>query len=106
VDVVSLLDVKHAKEALAWRLKEWGVANPNEMAASFIDDLVEKGWRMDANRELRPINPKPHEACSDCGSHKRRCPGHPAEPVAPLQPVDCWMCQRRRQCPVHARESA
>lgn len=70
---MSLLDIRHAKEALAWRLKEWGVADYTTLAASFIDDLVEKGWRMDATRELRAAIPKPHEVCPECNGHVGNC---------------------------------
>lgn len=75
---MSLLDIRHAKEALAWRLKEWGVTEDYvALAASFIDDLVEKGWRMDANRELRAAIPKVHEACRQCGGFRDRCDCRP-----------------------------
>lgn len=70
---MSLLDVRQAKQALAWRLTEWGVENPTELAASFIDDLVGKGWRMDASRELRAEVPKPHQACPECSGFVGQC---------------------------------
>lgn len=70
---MSLLDVRQAKQALTWRLTEWGVENAAEMADSFIDDLVGKGWRMDASRELRAEVPKPHQACPECSGFVGQC---------------------------------
>lgn len=70
---MSLLDIRHAKEALTWRLREWGCDDPAERAASFIDDLVTKGWRMDANREDRPQPPKAGEECPRCGGPREFC---------------------------------
>lgn len=85
---MSLLDIKHAKEALAWRLKEWGVDQNVELAAGFIDDLVAKGWRMDAAKELRPQPPKPHEACRTCGRHMDTCTCPDGPITRPLPPGD------------------
>lgn len=71
---MSLLDVRRAKEALAWRLKEWGCdGDPAALAGSFIDDLVQTGWRMDAMREDRPQPPKVGDACRRCGRAATSC---------------------------------
>lgn len=65
---MSALDVKHAKQALAWRLAQWGVTSDIEAkAASFIDDLVSQGWQMSPNRESRPQPPRNAECCRTCG---------------------------------------
>ena len=63
---MTALDVKQAKQALAWRLREWGTEEPDARAASFIDDLVSKGWQMSPERESRPRPPKNGEQCRTC----------------------------------------
>lgn len=96
---MTALDVKQAKQALAWRLTEWGVGDPHSRAAGFIDDLVSRGWQMSPDRESRPRPPKPGDACRTCGramhTPDRVCehpttrppaPTHdPTEPVAHLR---------------------
>lgn len=64
---MSALDVKQAKQALAWRLGHWGVElDADGKAASFIDDLVSQGWQMAPDRESRPRPPKVGEQCPTC----------------------------------------
>lgn len=71
---MSLIDIRNAKEALRWRLKEWGCdGDLSALAGSFIDDLVDKGWRMDAMREDRPQPPKSADACPRCGGVRGSC---------------------------------
>ena len=64
---MTALDVKQAKQALAWRLSEWGVDDPAARAGGFIDDLVSRGWQMSPERESRPRPPKPDQQCRLCG---------------------------------------
>lgn len=64
---MTALDVKQAKQALAWRLGEWGVDEAPSRAAEFIDDLVSRGWQMSPERESRPRPPKPDQQCRVCG---------------------------------------
>lgn len=64
---MSALDVKQAKIALAYRLREWGTPDPDAKAAEFIDSLVSRGWQMSPDREQRPRPPKPNESCHACG---------------------------------------
>jgi hypothetical protein len=70
---MSLLDVRRAKEALAWRLKDWGCDDHIKRADAFIDDLIETGWIMNPVRELRPEVPTVQQACPRCGGFAGRC---------------------------------
>jgi hypothetical protein len=88
---VTALDVKQAKQALSWRLAQWGVTVDVETkAASFIDDLVSTGWQMAPDRESRRRPPRAGE--DECRQHRgeyatacRACAAeqytHPADPV-------------------------
>lgn len=70
---MSAVDEQQARAALAWRLRDWGVADAEPKARLFIGELVARGWRMAPERESRPIPPKPAEACRTCGRHADRC---------------------------------
>lgn len=71
---MSQLDVRDAKTALAVRLRDWGVqGNATQLAAGFIDDLVNRGWQMNPTREDRPRPPKVVAACRTCGHDVERC---------------------------------
>lgn len=64
---MSQFDEINAKQSLAWRLREWGVADADAKAAGFIKDMVANGWVMSPQREARPQHPKPSDACWTCG---------------------------------------
>lgn len=70
---MSAVDEQRARQALAWRLRDWGVDAPEAKARVVIDELVSRGWRMAPDWEQRPRPPKPHEACRDCGRHHDAC---------------------------------
>lgn len=70
---MSQLDVIEAKKALRARLAHWEVPDAAKKADGFIDDLVAKGWIMQAQREARPQPPHRHEQCRDCGRHVNTC---------------------------------
>lgn len=88
---MTALDVKQAKQALSWRLAQWGVALDVEgKAASFIDDLVSQGWQMAPERETRRRPPRAGSR-DECRHHRgeyadacRLCAveqyAHPADP--------------------------
>lgn len=83
---MTALDVKQAKQALSWRLADWGVADPHSKAAGFIDDLVSQGWQMSPDRESRPRPPRPQDACRTCGRHVDRCDCDGGPTRRPLKP--------------------
>lgn len=83
---MSALDVKQAKQALGWRLADWGVEDAHAKAAGFIDDLVGQGWQMSPDRESRPRPPRPQDACRTCGRHVDRCDCKGGPTRRPLKP--------------------
>lgn len=95
---MTALDVKHAKQALAWRLREWETADPDARAASFIDDLVSKGWQMSPERESRPRPPRAGDACHTCGRVMHGpdvvCDVPTARPLPPSPPTDAYLAAR------------
>lgn len=70
---MSATDQTRAVQALAYRLRDWGVPDADEKAHEFITALVSVGWEMGQRGARPPINPKPHEACRDCGKHHDAC---------------------------------
>lgn len=96
---MTALDVKQAKQALAWRLRDWGTDEPDARAASFIDDLVSKGWQMSPDREARPRPPKPDQQCRTCGRslHEpdRVCDQPTNRPTPATPPTTAYLDARR-----------
>lgn len=104
---MTALDVRHAKQALSWRLSQWGVASDVEgKAASFIDDLVSRGWQMSPDRESRPRPPKPDQQCRTCGRamHEpdRVCDQPTTRPTPTTPPTAAYLEARKQP----AEESA
>lgn len=82
---MTALDVKQAKQALSWRLAQWGVtADVEGKAASFIDDLVSKGWQMSPDREARrhPARAGIDECRTHPGEHGGSCRACAADRLA------------------------
>jgi hypothetical protein len=76
------VDVMNAKRALTVRLREWGIGDKaSTLAGGFIDDLIEQGWAMEANRETRRRPPKRADEC-------RRHPGEWADACRPCAVED------------------
>jgi hypothetical protein len=107
---VTALDAKQAKQALSWRLAQWGVtADVEGKAASFIDDLVSKGWQMAPDRESRRRPAKPGDDCRyHPGEHTDSCRACAADrlagdtpqprPTTPTPPTDAYL-QARKETP-------
>lgn len=96
---MTALDVKQAKQALSWRLAQWGVAADVEgKAASFIDDLVSKGWQMAPERESRPRPPRNGEQCRTCNRamHEpdRVCQQPTTRPTQAAPPTDTYLAAK------------
>jgi hypothetical protein len=72
---MSALDIREAKRSLAWWLREWGVLEDSERKArQFIDDMVDRGWQMAPEREVRPIPPRRDQDCKrHPGQHASHC---------------------------------
>lgn len=108
---MTALDVKQAKQALSWRLAQWGVTNDVEgKAASFVDDLVSQGWQMAPERESRPRPPKNGEQCGECNraAHEpdRVCsvPSRP-RPLRSAPPPPAYL-DARRDLTTHPRNES
>jgi hypothetical protein len=79
---MSQIDVVNAKKALTTRLRMWGIGDEaSTLAGGFIDDLIEQGWAVEANRETRRRPPKRADEC-------RRHPGEWADACRPCAVED------------------
>lgn len=59
-------DQLDAIKALTARLREWEVEEPEARAQKFVNDMVARGWRMDAH--YRPLR-RPPMRSEECGVH-------------------------------------
>lgn len=76
------LDADAAVTALTYRLRDWGVPDPNMKARAFIDDLQGRGWKV-VNEGVRPQPPRKADECPEhAGQYASGCGGCAADAQA------------------------